>query len=183
MQCGVTAMECFVSRWKVLSYIIAGIGLTGGSLRCIWIPGAGPKIIGVMGVVYFGPILGRAILWFWSRGPQITIDQFGITDARDGIGRIVWSDVKEMHVGLVQGRKHLFIKVADENKYLGRLSAWRRVLVRLDAKLGFPGVSISFAGLSPGIDQVWLHLRQSWPEKCRAEPSAALDARKDAARQ
>jgi hypothetical protein len=92
-------------------------------------------------------------------GPQVVINDEGIEDRRLKIGIIPWEDIQSLSIGSLNSVEFLCVKVFEPEKYLVRWPRWKRSLAGMNAAFGFPALTISFSGLSPGIREVWAHLQ------------------------
>jgi hypothetical protein len=70
----------------------------------------------------------------------------------------------------VRSAKFLCIELTDPDFFLSRWSANRRAAAKANAVLGFPAVTISFTGLSPGIEEALTFLRCTQPAKFADAP-------------
>ena len=86
------------------------------------------------------------------------INADGIDDRRLKVGLIPWEDIRALSIGSVRSAKFLCIDVVDREKYLSRFPRWKRHLASANEALGFPPLTISFAGLTPGLKDVWAYV-------------------------
>ena len=135
-------MECHTSKVKVLGLLGLTCLMVGVSYFCTTLPDAMARVVGWIGTVFFG-------LGFIA---------FPIHDRRLKIGVIPWEDVRSLSIGSVHSTKFLCIEVVDREKYLSRFSRWKRHLASASEGLGFPALTINFAGLRPGLKDVWAYL-------------------------
>jgi hypothetical protein len=163
-------IECYASRMKLAGLFGLTCVMVGMSYFCSRMPGLVPRLVGWFGVVFFG--LGFIVVpWMLcSKGPLLVIDDHGIEDRRWKIGVIPWEDVHSLSVITIQSTKLLGIELVDPEKYLARLPRWQRSLAAINSAVGYPPFAISFAGLSPGIKEVWATL-QSQGEGSSDEPA------------
>jgi hypothetical protein len=137
------------------------------SYFCTTIPALKAIIVGWIGLVFFGLCtIGWGVQLFRG-GPTIVINEFGIQCLRVSTGPIPWSEVRLMWLGSVHSAKFLCIELQNPAAYLANLPSWKRRAARLNESLGFPPFTISFAGLAPGLNEVWDYLKVHHPEKIR----------------
>lgn len=55
------------------------------------------------------------------------------------------------------------MEVIDPDKYVARMSAFVRLAVRANGLLGYPPITMTFAGLSPSINEVWEYIKMHHP--------------------
>jgi hypothetical protein len=152
-------MECYTSRAKLLGLLALTCVMVGGSYFCTTLLGLGARVVGWVGVGFFGLGFVAVPVMCLRTGPQVILNDEGIEDRRLKIGIIRWEDIRSLSIRSVNSVKFLCVEVFDPEKYLSRLPRWKRSLAGLNAALGFPALTISFQGLSPGIREVWAYLQ------------------------
>ena len=152
-------MECHNSKVKLFGYLVLTCLMVGGSYFCTTLPGLKAQVAGWFGIAFFGLGFIAIPIQFFRGGPQVLIDENGIHDRRLKIGAIRWEDIRSLSIGSINSAKSLCIEVVEPEKYLGQMPAWKRKLARANRALGFPPLTISFGGLSPGVDEVWGYLQ------------------------
>jgi len=97
---------------------------------CIWLllnPAmlAGVKLIGVIGIVFFG--LGFVVFpkMFFDKQPGVVIDEIGVTDhiTKPEVGTIKWEDITHAKVIYIMRNAMLAIYVKNPEEYLSRVHA------------------------------------------------------------
>ena len=152
-------MECHTSKAKLLGLLGLTCAMVGASYFCTTLPDLAPRVFGWIGVAFFGLGFIAIPVMLFRTGPQIVINDEGIEDRRMKIGVILWDDIRSLSIGAVNSTKFLCVDVADPQKYLSRLPPWKRRLAAANGSLGFPPLSISCSGLSPGVEEVWAYLQ------------------------
>lgn len=159
-------MKCYFTPAKTLGLVIVGIAMVVAAWFCTTFPGLKPRVIGWIGLGFFGPAL-VVIAWQGLKpGSVVEITEEGIRDRRTSHGLVAWGDVTRVRVGELNGTRFLCIETADEEARFSRLSSVSRAMAAANRGLGFPLITISFVGLTPGIDEVWNHVAAAHPEKC-----------------
>ena len=158
-------MTCYRSLPKMLGLLLLAILLTAVSAWCTTLPEMRAQVAGWLGVAFFG--LGVFVIarQLFRRGPVIVIDSLSITDHRSSDGPLFWDQVRSMWVGSVRSSKFLCVELKDPELFVSRLSGRRRALVKTNSALGFPAITVSFTGLSPGIEEALTYLRATQPAK------------------
>lgn len=172
-------MECYPSKVKLLGLLGLTCALVGMSYFCTTLPGLFPKMVGWIGVGFFGLGFIALPVMFFRTGPQVVINDKGIEDRRGKIGVIRWEDIRSLSIGSVNSAKFLCVELSDPERYLSRLSRWGRLLAVANEALGFPALNIGFSGLSPGLKEVWayLHARDSRPYALEPHPPLLPESR------
>ena len=159
-------MECRASPIRTLGLLALDALLLAASAVCLLRDEPLAQLAGLAGLLLFG-FAGLLLLTKgFRRAPVVVIDERGIEDRRLGCGVIPWAEIRSIHVRELRSSRFLGLELVDEERYLARLSRWRRVLARGNRKLGFAAFSIGFTGLKPGLDEVLAHL-----ESHRSAPS------------
>ncbi len=175
-------MECYTSKVKLLGLLGLTCAMVSVSYFCTTLPGLTPRVVGWMGVGFFGLGFIALPVMFFRAAPQVVINDEGIEDRRLKIGVIRWEDIRSLSIGSVHSAKFLCVEVADPERYSSRLPRWSRWLAALNEALGFPALTIGFSGLSPGLNEAWAYLqardsmnRALHPERYASEPRAPLE--------
>ena len=158
-------MTCYRSLPRMLGLLLLAVLMTALSAWCTTQPQVRAQVFGWLGVAFFGfgmLVLARQVL---RRGPVIVLDNLSITDHRSADGPLFWDQIQSIWVGSVQSSKFLCLELKDPEALLSRWSAKRRAFAKANAALGFPAVTISFTGLSPGLEDVLIYLRSTQPTK------------------
>jgi hypothetical protein len=152
-------MECYTSKLKLLGLL----GLTSVLVSVFYflttMPDLISRVVGWIGVSFFGLGFIALPIQFFRAGPQVVINDEGIEDRRDRLGIIRWGDIRSLSIGLVSSAKFLCVEVADPERYLSRLPRWGRSLTAATKALGLPALTIGFSGLSPGLKEAWAYLQ------------------------
>ena len=163
-------MTCYRSLPKMLGLLLLAVLMTALSAWCTTQPQVRAQVAGWLGVVFFGLgvfVIGRQL---FRRGPVIVLDSLSITDYRLPDGPLFWDQIRSIWVGSVRSAKFLCIELKDPDLFLSQWSAKRRAIAKANAALGFPAVTISFSGLSPGIEEALTYLRSTHSAKFAEAP-------------
>ncbi|MBX7158583.1 MAG: hypothetical protein K1X66_09390 [Verrucomicrobiae bacterium] len=159
-------MRCHTSISKILGLACLGILMLGVSWFCTTLPNLKAQIVGWTGSVFFGLCFIAILAQLFRSGPSVIVDEIGIHDLRSStFGIIQWSDIVSLWIGSVSSARFLCVEVLDPSIYLLRLPSHKRLLAKTNPSLGFPLITISFSGLSPGLGEVWGYIQSSHPEK------------------
>lgn len=135
------------------------------------------QVVGWIGIGFFGLGLVALPVMFFRSGPQVVINDEGIEDRRMKIGVIRWEDIRLLSLGSVKSAKFLCVDLSDPETYLSRLPRLGRWLAAANEALGFPALAIGFSGLTPGLKEVWAHLRSRGSARCASEPALYPESR------
>lgn len=155
-------MECYASRVKLFGLLGLTCVMVGVSYLCATLPDVDlfHRAMGWIGVAFFGLGFIAFPVMFFRTSPVVVINEDGIEDRRGKLGVIRWEDIRSLSIGSVSSTKFLCVEVADPEKYWSRLPRWHRSLAPVnEALLGSRALTIGFAGLSPGLDEVWVYLQ------------------------
>ncbi len=151
-------MECYTSRVKIIGLLGLTCLMAATCYFCTTLADPFARVIGWAGVGFFGLGFIALPVMFFRTGPQVIINEDGIEDRRLKAGVIRWDDIAELFIASIGGSAFLCIVVADPEHYLSRLPAWKRAFAVANEPLGFPPLTITFAGLSPGLTEVCEYL-------------------------
>jgi hypothetical protein len=152
-------MECFTSRVKLLGLLGLTCFMVSMCYFCTTMPGLFSRVVGWIGVSFFGLGFIAFPIMFFRAGPQVVINDEGIEDRRHEMGVIRWEDIESLWIGSVESTKFLCVELVDPEKYLSRLPRWTRPLRAAGKAIGLPALTIGFSDLSPGLKKVWAYLR------------------------
>ncbi|MEX1096741.1 MAG: STM3941 family protein [Planctomycetales bacterium] len=158
-------MECSTSIVRTAGVLVLCLLMIGGAYVLTTLDRVIPQIVGWLGIAFFGLCLPAWVIQIFRNGPAVVLDQEGIHIARPPFGTILWDDIESVGTGSVESTRFLCVEVADPEAYLARLRPWQRSFQAANRKLGFSEISVSFAGLSPGLDEAWRYIAEHYPEK------------------
>ena len=139
-------------------------GVDESSLRGagrLFLGGGRAVVIGWIGTDFFGLGTVVALRQMLERGPRLTIDERGLTD-RSGGATIAWREVRGLSLVHVQQQPFLALELANEERYLASLSAWRRRGAQSNRAFGFPACAISIGGLRMSPEAIVDAARDAW---------------------
>ena len=158
-------MRCYTSVPKTLGLAVLGVLMMAMSYLLTQSSDLFHKAIGWLGVAFFGAALLAILFQLFRRRPTVIIDDSGVMDTRLGVGYIAWEDIASISVADIHRQRFISLWLRDEAKFLSRTSRSKRLLRRANRALGFSPFSLSFAGLSPGLNEVYDVLRSRLPER------------------
>jgi hypothetical protein len=152
-------MECRTSKARVLGLLGLTCVMVAVCWFCTTLEDPFARVVGWIGVGFFGLGFIAMPIAFFRSGPQVVIDDEGIEDRRMKIGTIRWEDIRSLSIGSVNSAKFLCIELVDPDPYLSRLPRRSRWLSSVNRTLGLPTLTIGFSDLRPGLNEVWAHLQ------------------------
>jgi hypothetical protein len=168
-------MECYPSKVKLLGLLGLTCALVGMSSFLTTMPDLLSRVVGWIGVAFFGLGFIAFPAMFFRTGPQVVINDKGIEDRRMKIGVIPWEDIRSLSIRSVESTKFLCVELFEPERYLSRLPRWTRPVRVASKALGLPALTIGFSGLSPGLKEVWAYLRGRESEPYASKLRAALE--------
>lgn len=138
------------SQQKQFILVLLGIIMVAGSififnsdLALFGVNGVN-KIIGLIGIIFFGACLYFIIKRFIKPIDILIVDRNGITDNSSAIsiGFIPWEDVKASYITSVFTQTFIAVEVEDIDKKLKKLSFFKKIMINLNVKMGYAPVSI-----------------------------------------
>lgn len=161
-------MKCYACTWRVLAKLPFAVLLLGAASVCTTIPRLPVKIIGWVGIFFFGLCFLILLRRLVQTEPLVVIDENKIEDRRAG-WRIPWEQVKDVSVGHTLSTRYLCVEVDDPSQYLqsspGMAATLRRQMAWLGAALSGTPCTIHFQELDPGIDEVWEYIERNAPRR------------------
>ena len=107
------------------------------------LPSSRAKVWGWVLQGFFGVCLLIIIPNLFKKGPAFIVNEKGIQDFQSKRGLIAWSDIAYIKINPVQGARYLAVETKGKT------------------------IEINFSSLTPGIDEVWSHLKTNYPEKIK----------------
>ena len=171
------ALVCYTSRSKLLLLSVAACAMVAVSWFCTRMHRPVAWVAGWAGVALFGFGVGISLVRFFRRGPQLIVSDEGLDDRRFGAGVVPWREIAALCIRATRSQRFLCVDVVDEAALLARVPRMRRWLVAGNSLIDFPRWTISFADLTPGLDEVWAHLEAMGyvAESREPEPLAPSD--------
>ncbi|MEI8212366.1 MAG: STM3941 family protein [Planctomycetota bacterium] len=163
--------EAYFSKTKLLGLFLMNMAMVAMCAFCVTLPEWKPRIAGWVGIVFFGLCMIVLLRAFFSTSrPRIVMDDDGIHTG-SSIGTIAWEDIVAFRVDAVKGSKFISIFVDDKIKYLDRMPPLARKSAELHPQLGLSEITLSFAGLSPGLDDACYYLEENGYKVVRPGPA------------
>ena len=162
-------MQCAISRVRLLGFLALAVLMFGACYICAFLHGGLiPTVAGWFGFVFIGCVAVKSIVVMLRPGIRVIVDDDGIEDRRLRIGVVPWEEITAIELCWTGPAKYLCVEVLDPDKYLARMPLHVRLATRANALLGYPPITMTFAGLSPGISEVWEYIQTHHPPPGRA---------------
>lgn len=112
------------------------------------------------------------VFFRWRQGPSLILSRNGIDVCLFGTGLIGWRDVVHVSSRTIRSKRFLCLDLLDLEKYLSRVSPWRRWMLRTNRLLGMPDIVISLDQSYSSFEQVWnlVKQHQGMGELCPIQP-------------
>ena len=157
-------MECSTSRAKLGGLLAAALLLLGACYVCVFLHrGLVATIASWFGFLFFGLVLIKIVWDLLRPGPRVIINENGIEDRRLGIGLVTWNEITAIELRWMGRAKFLCVEVRNPDRYVSAMPLHIRLFVWANGLLGYPPITITFAGLSPGIQEVWEYINTHHP--------------------
>jgi hypothetical protein len=121
------------------------------------------RVFGWFGVALFVLTTGVAIKRMITGGTPFVFDRAGISFPSGTFGLLPWTEIKSFSVVTVRGNRFLALTFNDPDRILSRVSTAKRKWAIANKGLGFGHWSLSFAGVSPGLDDAVAFISQYVP--------------------
>lgn len=146
-------MEFSRSRGRTALMLLAGVSLIALCLLMALDPTLDvvKRAIGWFGTLFFGFASLVGLVKTIRGGTVFSFASEGITDHANSI-TIPWNDIEACVVVSVHGSNFIGLVLQDRDRFLARLSMPKRMMARLDERMGCGQWALSFADVSPGID-------------------------------
>ena len=150
-----TKVEIPLSKAKILLLLIGSIAFVIAGILFIITPDTFISTIfrnrdliifvGIAGVVFFGAAGVYGARKFFDKSFGLTLDDNGITDNTNAssAGLIYWNDITEIKTKQVMSTKFLLIFIRNPDKYLERVSGFKRKLMKGNMKMYGTPLSIT----------------------------------------
>ncbi len=120
------------------------------------------RAIGWFGAAFFGLASLVGLAKTIRGGTVFSFASEGITDHANSI-TIPWSEIETCVAVSVHGSNFLGLVLQNRDQFLTRLSIPKRMLARLDERMGCGQWALSFADVSPGLDAALEFIRGHAP--------------------
>jgi hypothetical protein len=118
------------------------------------------RAAGWIGVGLFVLTTAVAIKRMIAGGTPFVFDRAGISFPTGTFGLLPWSEIKSYSIVTLRGNRFLALTFHDPDRILSRVSAAKRKWALANKGLGFGHWSLSFIGLTPGIDEAVAFINQ-----------------------
>jgi len=140
-------------RWRpavqgsVLTVLSAALVLVGSG-GAFWL------VIGLVGLVIFGPITLVLLVRAIRNKPVLILDADGFTDRTPplGVGFVRWQEVQRIEDRVFRRRVYVTVSLTDRAAFRARLPAWHRLILRLNGPMVAGDILIpdNVLSMSPG---------------------------------
>jgi hypothetical protein len=165
-------MKCHYSSPKLVGWIVFAFALFALCGWLITLPQLKAQIVGWFGTAASSALLVKFPIRFFRREPVLIFDESGVHDLRGSPRLFPWEDIAAYWVSNLKSTQFLCFDLLDREPYLASLSASRRMSVKMNISLGYGMFNFNFAGISPGLAQVWEHLLANRPDLAFASAPA-----------
>ena len=151
--------EAYPSKAKLIGLLLLNVLMVATCVFCITLPELMAKIVGVIGVAFFG--LGFVTIpkaLFHTATPKIVMNEYGIHSG--SWGPMEWEDIVGFRIDAIKNTKFISVFVKDKNKYLDRMSPLLRKSVQIHPSLGLSEFTLTFVGLTPGMHEACTYLEE-----------------------
>jgi len=146
-------IEFRVSRPRTALMLLAGLVFVAAGMFLV---GATEDwksvIVGWVSIIFFGFISSRLIMDLFLGGVQIRIGSQGFEYVRFGVGRIPWSEVRDVEVLAFRGTRFVVLGLLNEEQWIARMSLFRRLKVKLDPLVGEPPFLVNHRGTDASLE-------------------------------
>lgn len=155
-------IECYPSLSKNACLLILAAAMIGVCIYATTLASLKARAFGWIFLSLFclGTIL--TVIRLFQTGATLTVDEIGFHFLRS-YGTIPWVDIERVWIGAPHGVRVMYVLVRDMRPYKARLAWYVRLFTRA-WHVGRAPIELNFAGLSPGVDAVWAHIRSLHPE-------------------
>ena len=152
-------IEIKTSRLKMLGLFVLGVLIVCCSgfimVRDMGLPA---KIIGGIGVLFFGFCTSIILRFLFDPRPRIVLDAEGVEDRTLGVGKIAWNDIAAVLPMSVSGNQFIALRLVNAENYLRKLSPVKRWLARGNRTVGFESLNLNLRALELSPDEITRHV-------------------------
>lgn len=120
------------------------------------------RAVGWFATLFFGAATLVGVAQVIRAGTVFAFESTGIADLANSIV-IRWDELKECEVVSVHGTQFLALTFRAPDEFLKRIGVGKRIVARLDERMGCGQWALSFVGVSPGIDVALEFIRMHAP--------------------
>ena len=117
-------------------------------------------VVGWLLVAGFGACFAVSVGQAFTRDPRLVIDGEGIEDRRLGLGKIPWSEIRELRLVRMHRVPLLALSLRDPAPWLERLPRLRRFAARTNQRMGLSPFVISLAATKQKAEAVHAIVRE-----------------------
>jgi len=145
-----------LERWPIL-WILAIGAATYVVLVPFTLPTVVVRLIGMVGVLFFGLLGGLTLLILRRRRFAVRLDEVGVLDRTTLIASprpIEWSEIQSVATRRYVGQRFVLLSHAHPREYVSRQAAWRRPLLRANWALVGTPIAMAASGLDREPDDL-----------------------------
>ncbi|MGF7047030.1 hypothetical protein J2T13_001532 [Paenibacillus sp. DS2015] len=121
-------------------------------------------LVGGLSIVVFGPCMVYFIYRLFNLKPMLIINEEGIMDTSSLIsaGELKWSEIQEIKVYQFMGQKFIGIQLYDLEAFLSQKSSFKRVLMKINARMVKSPINIAQPGMKLPLEQLYTMMLEHW---------------------
>lgn len=119
------------------------------------------KVVGgYAGIVFFGMCLAYGLYRLMRPVPMLVISEQGLFENASAVGAgwLKWSEIKDVKIYRFMAQRFLGIVPVDLNAVLGRMSGWKRVLMRTNTRLVEAPFNVPEAALPLSLEDLLVRI-------------------------
>ena len=136
-------VKLYKSPWKALLLLISSGAFVALFIFLMSIKG--PKLMAILGLVFFGFGVCVALFHLFDRRPQIIINDIGIFDRTIHDQFINWELIRNAYTFDVHGQKFISLKIDDNFKPSKKKGKWYKRVAKLNEALGAQELNINLS--------------------------------------
>ena len=154
-------LEFRYSRRGQLGLIAVGCALVAASwFTAVRHPDVVYRTVGWLGVGLFALCIVIAAKRLLAGGVPFVFDLSGIAFPSGSFGLLPWNEIKSYSIVTVRGNHFLSFTFHDPDRILARVSAAKRKWSSTNQRLGWGHWTLSFSGLTPGMEEAIAFIRE-----------------------
>jgi hypothetical protein len=159
-------VRMFSSRWRMLLLLAGASALTaGGALMAVSASVFG-RLIGVVGVAFFGLCAVYFLIEFVHRRPTVSMNGDGVV-LRAQIGpawHVRWDEISSVASYAIGRQILLGVHVDPDEGLIARASRMQAFFLRTNRRMGYPAISVPRHAVAEGLEAVVANMRRFKPD-------------------
>jgi len=148
-------IKLYFSKRKYFLFLLGSLGFVAVGVFLLIKGKQDAAVAAWLSIIFFGACSLAFIFPLFDARPRIILDDKGLFDRTLGVGLIPWSEITGAYAKSMRGNDFISLELKDDEKWLNKLSRFKRLLTLGNKSLGFTAINLNLSGVSVDTQQIY----------------------------